>query len=401
MRLLFIGNCVPQPNNPGMGPWALRQLQALGRAGTELRIVRLTPWFPSGVRKLRPVRSVADTPARHRWDNVDIEYWRWPYYPVGRLKRAAQKNPWPQLQFAYSIIRRRLENAAREFRPDVIFAHHTAVGGYCAHRLNAESGVPYLITDHDFAEIGDCANFPRRKELFEVVQRSAFKMIDVSNRMRNIRRGVFPDIDSVVVHNGADPVPDEMRSRPRPPELHGRLVVNCVSAWYGRKGIPKLVAAFDIAAAGFPDAVLRLVGDGPDRPAVEAAIAAAAHRGQIQAIGSVPHEQALQEMCWSDIYALIGKDEPFATTFTEAMMAALPLVWPSDCGHNDVLEQGVHGARVPPMDVDAAANALAALLGDPQRRRAIGDANRAYAMQRLTWDANADAVISLFRKALV
>jgi glycosyltransferase involved in cell wall biosynthesis len=224
-------------------------------------------------------------------------------------------------------------------------------------------------------------------------------MIDVSNRMRDIRRSVFPDVQSVVVHNGADPVPGELRARPRPPELRGKLVVSCVSAWYGRKGIPKLVEAFDLVAGQFPDAVLRLVGDGPDRPAVEAAIAAATHREQIQVVGRVPHEQALQEMCWADIYALIGKDEPFATTYTEAMMAGLPLIWPSDCGHNDVLQDRVHGIRVPPWDVGGAAAALGQLLGDGGLRRRMGDLNREFALGSLTWDANARKLIEIFRGA--
>lgn len=287
-----------------------------------------------------------------------------------------------------------------EQRPDVIFAHHTAVGGYVAYRLGKEFSTPYVVTDHDFGEVSDCARFPRRRTLFDLVQGHAAKVIDVSNRMRDLRRGVFPAVNSEVVHNGADPLPDGVRKVPRPPELGGRIVVTCVSVWYGRKGIPKLVEAFDIAAAKYPDAVLRLVGDGHDRPAVEAAIANARHRGRIQSVGGVPHERALQEMCWADIYALIGRDEPFATTYTEAMMAGLPLIWPSDCGHNDVLEDGVHGFRVPPWDVAAAAAALGKLLGDAELRRRMGQGNREFAVRGLTWDANARRMLAIFEQAV-
>ncbi len=396
---LFIGHCVPQPSNQNIGPWALRQLQALARAGVEVRTLRLTPWFPPLVRKLRRVRGVADAPPEHRWENIVVEYPRWPYYAVGPLDKLARENPWAHLRAAYRVASRRLRRAVREFKPDVIFAHHTAVGGYVAYRLSKEFGIPYVVTDHDFDEIGDCAKFPRRRELFDVVQRSAAQMIDVSNRMRDIRRSVFPDIQSVVVHNGADPVPEELRSKPRPPELQGKLVVNCVSAWYGRKGIPKLVEAFDLAAGQFPDAVLRLVGDGPDRPAVEAAIAAATHKAQIQVVGRVPHSQALQEMCWADIYALIGKDEPFATTYTEAMMAGLPLIWPSDCGHNDVLRDGVHGLQVPPWDVGATAAALGQMLADGGLRQRTGELNREFGLGSLTWDANARRLVEIFSAA--
>jgi glycosyltransferase involved in cell wall biosynthesis len=224
-------------------------------------------------------------------------------------------------------------------------------------------------------------------------------MLDVSNRMREIRRKAFPSVHSVVVHNGADPIPRDNFTHPRPPEIVDRLVVCCVSIWYSRKGIPKLVEAFSIIAKDFPNAVLRLIGDGPDRPAVTAAIETSPAPAQIQVLGLQSHERAMQEMCWGDLYALIGKDEPFATTFTEAMMAGLPLIWPSDCGHNDVLVDGVHGERVPPLDVSATAAALRKLLSDAELRRTIGQANRDYAMKELTWDANATKMISLFSKA--
>lgn len=243
-KVLFVGYCLPQPNNRSVGTWALSQLQAISRAGANLRSLRLTPWVPPPIRGFRRVRKIADAPSRHRWGNAVVEYPRWCYYTVGPLRGIAYKNPLPYLQAAYRSAERTLMRAAGEFGPHAIFAHHTAVGGYVAYRLSKELGVPYVVTDHDFDEIGDCARLPKRRGLFDLVQGRAAKMIDVSNRMRDIRRSVFPTVDSMVVHNGADPVPDEVRFVPRPQELRGRRVVTCVSAWYGRKGIPKLVEAF-------------------------------------------------------------------------------------------------------------------------------------------------------------
>jgi glycosyltransferase involved in cell wall biosynthesis len=217
--------------------------------------------------------------------------------------------------------------------------------------------------------------------------------------MQEIRRSLFPEIKSVVVHNGADPIPDIMFDAPRPADIEGRLVVNCVSIWYDRKGIPKLIEAFGRIAGDFPNAVLRLVGDGPDLPAVMAAIKASPAKQQIQVLGSQSHERAMQEMCWSDIFALIGRDEPYGVVFTEAMMAGLPLIWPSDCGHNDVLSDGVHGIKVPPWDVDATAAALRKLLGDAELRQKIGHENRTYTIKQLTWDANASKMLEIFHGA--
>jgi glycosyltransferase involved in cell wall biosynthesis len=293
-------------------------------------------------------------------------------------------------------VRAALLKEINSFRPDVIYAHHTWVSGYVAYRLNKLTGIPYVVTDHDFDEIGDCERFPHRKEFFQTVQSSASRMVDVSKRMQEIRRRIFPEINSRVVYNGADPIPENTFHAPRPVDIVGRAVISCVSMWYQRKGIPKLVEAFSAIGGEFPAAVLRLVGDGPDRPAVMATVAASPVRDRIHILGSQPHERAMQEMCWSDVYALIGRDEPFATTFTEAMMAGLPLIWPDDCGHNDVLVDGVNGVRVPPLDVQATAAALRQLLADGERRKEMGAANRDEAMATLTWDANAQAMIRIF-----
>ena len=399
MKVLFIGTYMPQPNNENMGPWALRQAQALARAGCDLRVARLTPWFPPGIRKLGPVRSVADTPKKHLWGNVEFQYLRWPLYTKGALKRRAHQNPRPQLRFAFAFARQHLLKIVREFKPDIIYAHHTAVSGYVAYRLHQLTSTPYVVTDHDYGEIADCANLPDRKRIFEAVQQSAAQMCDVSKRMTVVRSQVFPDNKSQAVYNGADPLPASLRQQPRPPEIQGKLVVTCVSAWYDRKGIPKLIEAFDQVANAFPNAVLRLVGDGPDRANVQAAVGAAKHGRQIQCVGMQPHGRAMQEMCWADIYALIGRDEPFATTFSEALMAGLPVIWPSDCGHAEILHDGEHGFSVPPWDVPATASALSRLLTDSSLRQRMGQTNRAFAEAELTWDANAAKMLAIFEAA--
>lgn len=396
MRVLFLAVSFPSPTNTLLGPWALRQAQAIQRAGTEIQVIRFTPWFPAVIRNHRSIRRVADAPATHKWGDLGVKYLRWPLYQAGWPRRQSYENPWAQAKLSFGFVRAPLLREINSFRPDVIYAHHTWVSGYVAYRLHKLTGLPYVITDHDFDEIENCERFPRRKEFFQTVQSSAWCMVDVSKRMQEIRRRIFPEINSLVVYNGADPVPENMFHTPRPVEIVGRTVISCVSMWYQRKGIPKLVEAFSVIGAEFPAAVLRLVGDGPDRPAVMAAVAASPVRDRIHILGSQPHERAMREMCWSDVYALVGRDEPFATTFTEAMMAGLPLIWPGDCGHNDVLVDGANGVRVPPLDVRATAAALQKLLAVGERRKEIGSANRNLAMATLTWDANAEAMIRIF-----
>jgi glycosyltransferase involved in cell wall biosynthesis len=60
----------------------------------------------------------------------------------------------------------------------------------------------------------------------------------------------------------------------------------------------------------------------------------------------------------------------------EYMDASLPVVASAVGGLPDLIEPGVHGLLVPPKDPPALAEALAELLADPQRARAMGARGR-------------------------
>jgi glycosyltransferase involved in cell wall biosynthesis len=329
-----------------------------------------------------------------------VQYLKWPLYPAGLPKWQSNANPWLQAEISYAFVQRSLMRQVESFNPEVIYAHHTWVSGYVAFRLNQLTGIPYVITDHAVREIEDCARFRARRRFFREVQEHAARMVDVAQPMQRVRSSIFPEIRSVVIHNGADSITEEMRRVPRPLDIRDRLVVSCVASWVPLKGVSQLVLAFGMVAEKFPNAILRLVGDGPERPRIMAAVRASPARQMIHALGSLPHQRALQEMCWSDIFAMISKGEAFGGVFTEAMMAGLPLIWPLDCGHDEVLADGLNGIRVPPWDSPSTAAALRKLLGDADLRHKIGIVNRELAEKSLTWDATAQNMLALFRDML-
>lgn len=401
MRVLFLATYFPKPDNPVMGVWALREAQALVRAGVELDTVSLTPWVPRALagasERLRPW---AACPPEHTWGEVHVEYPRWPLYHVGPHKRMTRRWPLLELEPGWLGSRRALRELARRQRPDVIYAHGTSVSGYVAMRLADELGVPFVTADFDFDEVADCWRYPARRRLYREVGERAAAVLPVSRRMEADLRALVPGARLRTLHLGADPVPAARFERPRPPELKGRLVVFSAATFYGRKALPLLIEAFARVAPRHPDAVLRLAGDGPERPAVDAAVARASLGERIQLLGLRPHEEVLQEMAWADVFALIGWDEPFATVYMEAMAAANPVLCANDGGVVDVLEDGVQGRAVPPRDVPAAASALDSLLADGAARERMGAAARSLVESSLTWDARAVAAVSVFEAAL-
>jgi len=400
MKILFFGTHFPRPNNPTMATWALSQVVALREAGHQVQVISPIAAIPGVVSKVLRRGTSSTCPPRHRWQGIEAHYVRWPVYPVGPLARWLQDRPDLIVQLAARAAAGKFRGLAREFAPDIIFAHVGWLAGFAAAQLARELKIPFAITEHDFADIESCAGNRHRMEHYGAAIRSIGRWIAVADRMSNSMRALFPEAPIVTVHNGAEAIPQDIRDAPRPSAWVGRKTVLSVSFLYARKNVPLLIRAFDRAAARNPDAHLIVIGDGEDKPAVLAAIASAQHRAQIEFLGVVPHRQVIQTMVWCDVFASIGRNEPFATVFSEAMMAGKPIVYASDGGITDVVRSGVHGLGVAPNDEQAAVDALHQLLENDALRTQLGAQAAHLATTQLTWAENARNITRVFEQCI-
>jgi glycosyltransferase involved in cell wall biosynthesis len=144
--------------------------------------------------------------------------------------------------------------------------------------------------------------------------------------------------------------------------------------------------------AALADPALRIVivGDGPDRGRLEGL--AAGLDGRIEFAGRVDgkHLTDLYARCLAVYYAPI--DEDYGMVPYEAFLSAKPVVTTVDAGGPlEVVHDGRTGLVVEPEAVGIA-RACAALVADPARARALGEAGKALAEQ-ITWDACIDALL--------
>jgi len=103
-----------------------------------------------------------------------------------------------------------------------------------------------------------------------------------------------------------------------------------------------------------------------------------------------------------DIFVLssVPLSEGAPTAVIEAMMMGLPVVATNVGAVAEVVEDGVTGYVVPPLDPKAIAQASLRILGDPALRESMGRAARARAVQRFTVDRCAQVHIEAYDRAL-
>jgi glycosyltransferase involved in cell wall biosynthesis len=399
MRVLFLASYFPRPTIPLAGTWALEQAKALSTA-VDLEVACCTPWVPAALAVFAKAGPWIRVPKMHQWDSVTARYYKTLYYPVPPLNTWSFPDPSRQMSLAWISVSGRLLKAIARFQPDLLFCHHTAVSGYFASRLRQMTGLPYIITDHDFHEICRCADLPRRRAFFEPILRGASRHISVSRRMEMDVRRLFPHVATETLHNGINLPSQEKLLVPRPPELRDKLVVFSSGMFTERKGLVLLINAFARVAARHPAAVLRIAGDGRFRPALEEAIKGHRLQDRVKLLGLVPHEDMFYEMAWCDLFALVSWDEPFGVVYVEAMSAGKPVIACTDSGIADVVQDGVHGLLVPPKNEEAAVVALQRLLDSQPERRRMGDHAKALACDRLTWTANTRRLLEIFEASL-
>lgn len=381
-----------------MGVWALQQARALARQpDVELRVLSFSSWIPRLAGRFSAgARAYSHCPPQWDWDGLTVEYPRWLLSPVGPLKKMAFKRPEPQMSLAFVSARPYLEKVIREWKPDIIFAHHTMANGYLSEKITRKYNIPFVTLDHDFGEISDCEHYPARYEAFKRITGRASHVLAVSRRMEDNLNRLFPEAQVTTQHNSVEPIPESLWGIPRPPELQDKTIILAAGMFYERKGFVLLVEAFARIADKYPNTILRLAGDGETSAAVDAAIKRNGLEGQVQRLGRIAHEQLLQEMVWADVFALIGWDEPFGVVFGEAAAARCCIVWANDGGINDILEHGVHGLSVIPRDLESATQALEEILANSEKRRKMADNSYTLFHEKFNADIMASSLISLF-----
>lgn len=161
-----------------------------------------------------------------------------------------------------------------------------------------------------------------------------------------------------------------------------------------KKGIFVLLEAFREVLARLPTCKLTIAGGGKDLPEIRRIVEQNGWSAQVDVVGPVKREEAVELYRSHHVYTLPSFGEPYATTILEAMCCGLPVV--STDANGVPYMVGPDNLLVPTRDSFALATALLKFLEDPDRASAVGQQNRSAMVQNNSWPAVIDSLEAVY-----
>ncbi|MEK7136817.1 MAG: glycosyltransferase family 4 protein [Patescibacteria group bacterium] len=201
--------------------------------------------------------------------------------------------------------------------------------------------------------------------------------------------------DVTVIPNGIPLVAIE-ESVKRMQRLPGRILF--VGRLEPMKGVDTLLTAFAQLSKSnfqFPNAHLRIIGDGSERQTLEALAEELRVTDQVQFVGFIPADRIYDEFAQAEIFCGLSRSEALGNVFLEAQAAGCAVIGTTVGGIPEIVKDGSTGLLVPPDDVAAARSALGKLLRDLKLRHDLAERGKENA-KKYDWGVIAERYAEVY-----
>jgi glycosyltransferase involved in cell wall biosynthesis len=310
----------------------------------------------------------------------------------------------------YAVHLRHAAGLARRLEPAVLHAASNYANALIALALRDATGLPVLYEVRGFwedtwlsrhaaaADLTRSDRYVRTRALETHCMAAADLVVTLGEAMREeiIARGV-PAERIALVPNGVsqqflEPLPDGAALRARLGIAPGEYVVGLVSSLVAHEGIGTLLEAVKILGDRGTPARALIVGDGPERTALQRQAAALG----VDAVftGRVPSARVRDYHAVLDVFTVPRTPARVCQLVTplkpvEAMASGLPVVVSSVRALAEIVADQQTGLLFPPLDAGALADQLEQLRVRPEWRAKLGTNARDWVARDRTWAHNA------------
>ena len=406
MKVLVVSEFYPRRDDPVLGVWAHRQALAARDAGAEVKVIvlhRLVPPRDSFVRGPstpggpptaggpgRALHALASQPHKEVRDDLDITYVRYMSPP-----RAGHYQAWGA--WAAPALGLAMRRMRRSFKFELVHAHNAVPTADAVRRVldrPRRLDLPLVVSVHG----GDVLYTAPRSEAGRLaVQRNLARATDVLANSEGIAELArhYGASQAEVVHLGAD-LPESVGKRDPQPSLVtiGHLVA--------RKRHADVLKALAVLSPSHPTLRYAIVGDGPERIALEGLAARLGVRERIDFYGQLPHEEAIAVARRCTLFAMPSTEEAFGVAYIEAMAGGVPAIGcRGEPGPEEIAAAGDGFVLVPPGDIERLTQRIDELLSDPGRLREASMRARETVASNFSWRRCGEQTVAAYEQALL
>jgi glycosyltransferase involved in cell wall biosynthesis len=258
------------------------------------------------------------------------------------------------------------------------WGNYSASCAYLFHRLKAQS-VPFSMFLHAGIDLYEDQVYLREKLLYAD---NIFVVCDFNRQfIRNLYADIYPSISEKIYeyHLGLDFAEFPYQPNGRP--AHKLLAVGAFEKYKGFDYLLK--AAAELSRRGI-DYDLDLVGDGVEANSLKNLATQLSITDKVRFLGWLQPAEVRRAMQQATIFVhpSNGVGDAVPTVIKESIALGTPVVASHLAGIPELLNAGKCGILVPPSNPTALADAIEALLRNPDLRRTYADAGREHAEQK-------------------
>ncbi len=411
----------PRRADPVLGVWAHRQALAAQAAGAEVRVLVLHRLVPpraalagGPIRAARELTDALRQPRHEERDGLQVTYV--PYVSPPRQRSYAVWGAWAAPALAMALRRLR---SSEGFEFEVVHAHNAVPAADAARRARVK--VPLVVSVHGGDVLYTAPRLPRGRKAVVRALGAADVVLANSRGIAELARANGAR-DTLVVHLGADPL--SMTAVPRttatpatpsaratattlpmnatrstPPGTGPALVT--VGHLVARKRHADVMRALKVLSGRHPTLRYTIIGDGPERPALEALAARLGVADRVELCGQLEPAAAIAKMRRCTLFAMPSTEEAFGVAYIEAMAAGLPAIGcRGEPGPEEIAAAGDGFVLVPPGDIERLSQRIEELLGDADRLREAGHRARATVAAHFTWERCGEQTVAAYEHVL-
>jgi len=418
-RVVVVSEFYPSRADPVLGVWAHRQALAARAAGAQVQVLVLHRLLPpraalaaGPAAATRALTAQLRQPRREARDGLAVTYV--PYVSPRRARSYAAWGAWAAP--ALSLALRRLR---RSFPFELIHAHNAVPAGDAVRR--ARMAVPLVVSVHGGDVLYTATRIPGGREAVARGLGAARLVLANSQGIAELARAHGAQ-KTRVVHLGADLPEQNSSASPRgeapprepwdpagvspaqgatglsaarPPELVtvGHLVA--------RKRHADVIRALAVLSERHPTLRYAIVGEGPERAALEALAARLGVTERVEFCGQLAPAAALARARKGTLFAMPSTEEAFGVAYIEAMAGGLPAIGcRGEPGPEEIAMAGDGFVLVPPGDIERLSQRIDELLSDPDRLREASRRARATVAAHFTWERCGEQTLEAYRFVL-